>query len=721
METKKNTYKWLSTAMVIHLMMPTSVLAAEKVSKEETVYVELDSLGHTVDKTSSIWLHSEAPLNEVKDKSTLKDVVNVKGDEEPTIKNDELNWKTEEKELYYQGNPTEDLPLNIKIQYFLNDKEVVPEDIVGKSGKLKMKITIENTDVRTITLENGEKRNVYTPYLVGTTVNLANDKFENIELNTGRLVSDASHQVAGFVSLPGLKESLNLDDDLIDLPDHLELTADVKDFEVPSLAIVAKSELPEMEDLELSEDLDSLVDGIDQMMDAGQELTNGTGDLATGQVELDNGINQLDQGIQQIKEGTSPLSQGTLKLNEGMNSAYSASTEISNGAQTLADNSEKLSDAYVQLADGTIQFSQKALELSQGVNQFGEKVKTIPGAAKQLNQGMSEVVTNMESIYKGQVALTNGLNETKSGITQIKNGKVEEAQAIESLKENTNTLESLASQLEDGKTKEQLQAAIAAQKQGLEGISGSSQQLIKSLEQVESGMNNAAASSEQLAQGSKEINQGQVKIADGLSELQKGTEEIPAATKQFEQASEQMNQASGQIKEKSLEAKKAAGQFTSGSKKLAKGSNQLSDGLSELQSGSNQLNQGLGELAQGANELADGSHQLKDGSSQLVEGTNKLNDGMNEFYEEGIEKIHSKVDNSDLDIDGMLEVKDELVELSKENDSFSGKSEDMDGDLKYVMKSENVTEDEEDEETETEEDTDQNKGFINWLKSLFNK
>src|SRR5699024_12346093 len=63
----------------------------------------------------------------------------------------------------------------------------------------------------------------------------------------------------------------------------------------------------------------------------------------------------------------------------------------------------------------------------------------ISGAAKQLNQGMSEVVTNMESIYQGQVALTNGLNETKSGITQIKNGKVEEAQAIESLKDRKST------------------------------------------------------------------------------------------------------------------------------------------------------------------------------------------------------------------------------------------------------------------------------------------
>ena len=75
------------------------------------------------------------------------------------------------------------MPLNIKIQYFLNDKEVVPEDIVGKSGKLKMKITIENTDANHY-FGKWRKRNVYTPYLVGTTVNLANDKFENIELNT---------------------------------------------------------------------------------------------------------------------------------------------------------------------------------------------------------------------------------------------------------------------------------------------------------------------------------------------------------------------------------------------------------------------------------------------------------------------------------------------------------------------------------------------------------
>src|SRR5699024_5885438 len=72
MKTKKNTYKWLSTAMVIHLMMPTSVLAAEKVSKEETVYVELDSVGNTVDKISSIWLHTEVLLHEQKVKSNIK-------------------------------------------------------------------------------------------------------------------------------------------------------------------------------------------------------------------------------------------------------------------------------------------------------------------------------------------------------------------------------------------------------------------------------------------------------------------------------------------------------------------------------------------------------------------------------------------------------------------------------------------------------------------------
>ena len=63
-------------------------------------------------------------------------------------------------------------------------------------------------------------------------------------------------------------------------------------------------------------------------------------------------------------------------------------------------------------------------------------------------------------------------------------------------------------------------------------------------------------------------------------------------------------------------------------------------------------------------------------------------------------------------------MKDELVELSKKM-ILLWKIRGHGCDLKYVMKSENVTEDEEDEETETE-DTDQNKGYKLVKISLIN-
>ena len=721
---KNKTYKYLSAAMAVTLLMPTPIYAAEKVQKEETVYVELDSSGKIIDKTSSIWLHSDTPLNELKDISNLSDIINVKGDEEPEINNKDIHWSTEERDIYYQGNPSKELPFDVKIQYFLNDKEVLPEDIIGQNGQFKMKITIDNTDVRTITLENGEKRNVYTPYMVGTTINLPTEKFENIKVNTGRVVSDASHQVVGFVTIPGLKESLNIDDDLIDLPDYLELTANVEDFEMLSVAMVAKSELPEIDDSEISENLDDLVDGINKMVDAGEELTNGTEKLAEGQAELFNGIDQLSQGAQKLQAGTNPLSQGTLQLKNGMDSAHSASVELSNGSQLLSENSEKLGNGYVALADGTITFSEKASELSQGVNQLGAKLETIPGAVEQLNQGMSEVISNTETISQGQDALTSGLVDAQAGVSQVAAGKQQEAEGIESLKANAQYLEALISQLEDESAKAELLGALEMQKQGLEAVSGSSYQLIGALGEVENGLGTAIASSGQLAEGTRQLNGGQAMISGGLAELQEGTKEIPAVTQQFEQASQQLGQAAGQIKDKSIEAKNAAGQFTAGSEKLAQGSSQLSNGLSELQSGSTKLNQGMGEFSSGVNELSTGSIKLKDGSIQLVDGSKELNEGMNKFNDEGIKKIDEEVNNSDLDFGEILEVKDKMVELSKENDSFSGKSEDMEGDLKFVIKTNNIkeeAEEKEDKESEEIEEVKESKGFFIWLKSLFGK
>ena len=62
---------------------------------------------------------------------------------------------------------------------------------------------------------------------------------------------------------------------------------------------------------------------------------------------------------------------------------------------------------------------------------------------------------------------------------------------------------------------------------------------------------------------------------------------------------------------------------------------------------------------------------------------------MSQFHQEGIEKISDEA-SGNLDITKILGTKDELVKISKNNKSFTGINEDMEGTLKVIMKTQGV-------------------------------
>ena len=113
--------------------------------------------------------------------------------------------------------------------------------------------------------------------------------------------------------------------------------------------------------------------------------------------------------------------------------------------------------------------------------------------------------------------------------------------------------------------------------------------------------------------------------------------------------------------------------------------------------------------------------KLKDGSNQLKDGAKELDEGMNKFHKEGISEISKRIDESDLDIDTIMDTKDELINLSKEYNSFTGASEEMESSVKFVMKTEQIKGEEEKEELNIENKEEEKGGFINWLKNLFKK
>ena len=211
------------------------------VKKSETVYVNMSNSGEVKDITVTDWLHTDKGQVKVSDTSSLKNITNVKSDIKPVIENGGLTWHMDTTDLYYSGKSNKTLPVNIKIDYSLDGKSISAEKLAGKSGKAEIKITVENNLYKTEKV-NGKNVKIYNPIAVVGGMVLPEGQFENISLTNGKLVGDGTKQIALVVSLPGMNETLGLDElkvEDLNFATEFVLTADVADFSLGNMYFAA--------------------------------------------------------------------------------------------------------------------------------------------------------------------------------------------------------------------------------------------------------------------------------------------------------------------------------------------------------------------------------------------------------------------------------------------------------------------------------------------------
>lgn len=68
----------------------------------------------------------------LEDASTLKDIENVKGDETFTQSGNKVTWQADGNDIFYQGTSESELPVTQKLTYYLDGKEVTPEELAWK-------------------------------------------------------------------------------------------------------------------------------------------------------------------------------------------------------------------------------------------------------------------------------------------------------------------------------------------------------------------------------------------------------------------------------------------------------------------------------------------------------------------------------------------------------------------------------------------------------------
>ena len=181
--------------------------AGEWKDKTETVYVDANADGSVKKITVKDWLRRNGD-GEIIDFFNLKDIKNTEGDEEYTQNADgTITWENKGEDISYEGTSNQQLPVTTKVTYYLDGKEIKPEDLAGKSGKVKIRFDYTNNESRTVNID-GKDVGVKVPFLAASMLMLPGDKFKNVKVSGGKVMADQDQSIVIGTAFPGLADSL---------------------------------------------------------------------------------------------------------------------------------------------------------------------------------------------------------------------------------------------------------------------------------------------------------------------------------------------------------------------------------------------------------------------------------------------------------------------------------------------------------------------------------
>lgn len=408
----------------------------QDVYKEETVYVNADATGNSDEVTVSDWLKNSGSVSgNLTDESILKEIKNVKGDETFTENGDQLTWNTAGEDIYYQGTTDKELPVSVKLTYFLDGKEVKPDELKGKSGHLKIQVQYTNNEKKTVTVD-GKEEEVYTPFVMMTGMILPNETFSNVTIDNGKVISDGSRNIVVGFGIPGLKDSLDLDEETtkeaedkgVTIPENFEMEADVTDFTMSSTFTVALTDLLDDMDMDNIIDVDSLKDSLNELEDAALELVSGSGTLADGASTLADGVSsytagadELNAGIQKYLGSNGELNGSVTEYVNGVGKVVKGVKDYTSGTNALANGVISYVAGEQKIAAGAAQLSQ----LSKGLEQVQTAVDTLSKAADGKGEATDDLMIAANQLAAGtkQLQAVLGSEEVTALLTQV-NGMV---------------------------------------------------------------------------------------------------------------------------------------------------------------------------------------------------------------------------------------------------------------------------------------------------------
>lgn len=683
--------------------------AEAETSKDETVYVLAGADGTVQKIIVSDWIKNAMAADSLEDKTELSDIENIKGDESFTLGGDNsCVWDAQGNDIYYQGNIEKELPVQMSVCYTLDGQAIAPEALAGQSGHVTIRFDYQNMQYEEVLLD-GKTEKIYVPFTMLTGMLLDTEVFRNVTISNGKLINDGDRIAVVGIAFPGLQEDLAISKEKLDIPDYVEISADVENFEMGMTMTLATTELfgaidsDKLDLHELSDAMAELTDAMDQLMDGSSQLYDGlctllekSGDLVSGINKLAEGAAQLKAGAESLDSGAAQLQAGAAQLSSGLNTLNANSGSLNGGARQVF--SSLLSMANTQLSEAGL--SVPALTIDNYASVLDGVIASLDDTA--VYQAALEQVTATVNANRGMIEekVTEAVQaQVEAEVSAQVTAAVQET-VTQAVHENEAQFRAAVIQQALGMTVEEYKAAIEAglvtqeQQDAVNAaVEAAMQAEIDARMQREEIQAQINAVTQQTVGEQMQSDEIQALIASNTElQVQQAISEAMSSDAVQAQLSAAAEGAKSVIALKSsLDSYNAFYlgliTYTSGVSSAAAGANELKTGADALKAGTSELSAGAAELLQGIQTMKDSAPALVDGITQLRDGSMELSDGLKQFNEEGIQKLIEAVDG---DLDGLSNRIRVTADVAKHYTSFSGISEDMDGDVKFIYKTDSI-------------------------------
>ena len=709
----------LSGALAVSCTLPAFAAGPQssEMTKNENVFVILNPDGSIREQIVSDWLHSDSGFSAAADRSSLTGITNLTDTVMPEQNGQELTWTTDAKDIYYQGTTDQTPPVTVEIRYTLDGSPVTAEELEGKSGHLVIRLALTNHEGQQKKI-GGKTRTVYTPFFTVAALTLPVGTYTDVTALHGTVQTDAKTQLACFLAMPGMSETLDgllpgafsgLENYLLD---ELVVEADVTDCTLPTVLLASSTSVEELSDgldlpdLDLSQ-LDQLKDAAAQLQSGASTLHQATGALQSKMEEFESSYATFDAGV---------------------DSALSGAQQVQAGSQRLLDGTKSLDDGAIQLADGTVQLDDGARQLSDKLQQ--QLVPALQGAAGQqaaLEQEMEALLEQLEGLKFPDVAalktqLATGVGQVFDGAAQgaaqaaaqnvgdaVKSGAAQAAQAavgqampaVSQAVQDTLTA-ALQPYVDSGKLSPEEAAAIQEQAGGaVQAAAPAVQEAAAGA--IQSQVNfDAAQVADQVVAGMATQKQAAVdKVTAALDGLDVSAVE-PAITgflKLAGDAQTMMNSLktlTGALYDAETPANPqtvagAAAALASGTAGVRQGVSTLRTGADQLTAGAAELNNGASALSAGLSTLSASSKTVKDAIGQFRTGAGSLNEGAGQLQaglDTCVEQVGGRLKYLAGSADGgsLGQVLDAMEEQAAAYTSYTGSAEGVKASVKFIMK-----------------------------------